>query len=338
MSLSFEPAARNRAILVTGGRGFIGRRLVRHLVESQGEAVLSVDVLPAGRADEGARRIDIELDICDRDRLRQVFAHFNISAVYDLASITKVKLAKSEYLPNTQMTQSMIECILRFNVAKYVFFSTQLVFRKEETLPANDQDYYPIDAYGESKIQSEQLIRSSLPEGRRLILRPTYIWGEENRRFRDGFLYRLAKGQLMLPMASDVRRYYGYVGAVCEQTAKLAERPFAELPSQMFYLSDMPISMRKFCEYFVTALGAGRAWLVPAPFLRVLGRIGDAAEAVGVPSPISTLQANEMTRSYPVPIEPTLAITGASTDYRRAAAAVVAWALSDPEFSRRIRR
>lgn len=90
---------------MTGGRGFIGRPLVRHFVESQGETVLSVDVLPAGRADEDARRIDIELDVRDRDRLREVFAHFNIFAVYDLASITKVKLAKSEYLPNTETTQ-----------------------------------------------------------------------------------------------------------------------------------------------------------------------------------------------------------------------------------------
>jgi nucleoside-diphosphate-sugar epimerase len=103
--LSFEPADKTKTILVTGGRGFIGRPLVRHFVESQGETVLSVDVLPAGRADGDARRIDIELDIRDRDGLREVFAHFNIFAVYDLASITKVKLAKSEYLPNTEMTQ-----------------------------------------------------------------------------------------------------------------------------------------------------------------------------------------------------------------------------------------
>ena len=43
----------------------------------------------------------------------------------------------------------MIECILRFNVGTYVFYSTQFVFRKEGVLPADDQDYYPIEAYGE---------------------------------------------------------------------------------------------------------------------------------------------------------------------------------------------
>ena len=142
----------------------------------------------------------------------------------------------------------------------------------------------------------------------------------------------------MLPTASDVLRYYGYVGTICKQTITLTALKFAELPSRTFYLSDEPISMRKFCEYFVTALGKGGVWPVPASVLRVLGRIGDSAEAIGIPFPIRALQANEMTCNYPVPIEATLAITRTSTDYRRAAYAVVAWALSDPEFNRRIGR
>jgi nucleoside-diphosphate-sugar epimerase len=329
---------RTKAILVTGGRGFIGRRLVQKLVESQGDLVLSADLLPAVRTDGNTRRIDIEIDIRDSDKLRDVFKHFNISTVFDLASITEVNLARSDYVPNIEMTRSMVECVLQYDVEKYVFYSTQLVFRKEGVLPSSDRDFYPIDAYGESKIQSEQWIRSTLPESRWLILRPTYIWGEENRRFRDGFLYRLAKRQLMLPIAGDVLRYYGYVGTVCEQTTRLAAHRIAELPLRTFYLSDKPISMREFCEYFVTALGGGRVWPVPAPFLRALGHIGDAVAAVRIPFPISKLQANEMTRSYPVPIEPTLAITNTLTEYRHAATAVVAWALSDPEFRRRIQR
>jgi len=177
-----------------------------------------------------------------------------------------------------------------------------------------------------------------LPESRRLILRPTYIWGEGNIRFRNGFLYRLAKAQLMVPTNGDVLRYYGYVRTVCAQAATLAARPFAELPSRTLYLSDKSISMQTFCEYFITAFGTGRVWPVPAPVLRTLGYIGDLTDAIGISFPIRKLQADEMTRSYPVPIEATLGITRTLTDYRRAAEAVVAWALSDPEFSRQIRR
>jgi len=294
-------------------------------------------VRPVEQTDSTGRRIDVEIDIRDRQRLREIFNHFNISAVFDLESVTEVKLPQSAYVSNTEMTKSMVDCVRQFDVEKYAFYSTQFVFRKEGALPSDDRDYYPIDAYGQSKIQSEELISSSLPKDRWLIFRPTYIWGEGNRRFRDGFLYRLAKGQLILPLTSNVLRYYGYVDTICAQAASLVAQPFSDLPSRVFYLSDEPISMKRFCEYFVIALGNGRFWQIPAPFLRMLGSIGDFAELAAISFPINKLQANEMTRNYPVPIDRTLTITKTSTDYQRAVAAVAAWALSDPEFSRKIK-
>ena len=148
---------RAKAVLVTGGRGFIGRRLVQHLIAAQREAVISADVLPPGRPDFHGRRIDVQIDIRNVGKLRELFTQFDISAVFDLASIAAVNLSAREYSANMEMTRSMVECILRSNVGTYVFYSTQLVFRKEGTLPAGDQDYYPIEAYGELKIQSEQL-------------------------------------------------------------------------------------------------------------------------------------------------------------------------------------
>ena len=327
----------NEAVLVTGGRGFIGRRLVQHLVGRENKTVVSADMLPVGPTNGTGPLVEIEIDIRDRDRLREVFKHFNISTVFDLASITEVRLPPRAYASNIEMTRSILDCVSQFNVKKYIFYSTQFVYRKEAVLPANDRDYHPIDAYGESKIGSEELIWSELSQDRWIILRPTYIWGEGNRRFRDGFLYRLANRQLILPIARDVLRYYGYVDTICAQAAILAALPFREHTSRVFYLSDKPISIKTFCEYFISAFGMGRFWQLPVSFLRALGDIGDIMEAVALPFPINKLQANEMTRNYPVPIERTLAITGTMTDYQRAASAVVAWALSDPEFRRKIK-
>ena len=62
---------RTKAVLVTGGRGFIGRRLVQHLIAAQRETVISADVLPAGQPDFHGRRIDIQIDIRNVAELRE---------------------------------------------------------------------------------------------------------------------------------------------------------------------------------------------------------------------------------------------------------------------------
>jgi hypothetical protein len=325
------------AILVTGGRGFIGAHLVRHLTTTFPSAtVVSVDIAPLEKG--CARRVEIELDIRERAPLRDLFARFEFSKVFDLASVTEVGLARNEYAANIEMTRAVIDTVAACNVPKYIFFSSQLVFRKEGTLPAGDQDYYPIDAYGASKVQSELLIRSALPLDRWLILRPSYIWGEGHLRFRDGFLYRLAKGHLLIPNCETLARYYGYVRTICGQATKISEIPFRELGLKMYYLADAPISLKFLCHQLLPYLPGGRFRPVPSSLIRILGRLGDAVGHAGASFPISGLQASEMTRSYPIPIEPTLSLTGTTTHYPSAAAAVVAWALSDPAFRSRITR
>jgi hypothetical protein len=141
----------------------------------------------------------------------------------------------------------------------------------------------------------------------------------------------------MVPMSRTLTRYYGYVDTICEQTIRLSEFAFEDLPLSTFYISDVPVSLKWFCEQFITALGRGRAWRIPSALIRSMGAVGEIANNIQLSFPINRLQANEMTRSYPVPLAPTLAITRAKTDYRSASESVIAWALSDPNFVRRIR-
>ena len=215
------------------------------------------------------------------------------------------------------------------------FIQASLSFVGKVSCHETTNYYFPIEGYGELKVRSEQLIRGALPAERWLIVRPTYIWGEGHRRFRDKFLYRLARGQLIVPSSRSVKRYYGYVRTICEQTRKLASLSFTDV-SKVFYLSDPPISVRDFCYHFVIALGRGRVWPAPRLTIQALGSIGDFVGQLGLPFPINGLQANEMTRSYPVPIDPTLTVTQTSTDYSAAACAVVSWALADAHYARRI--
>jgi dTDP-glucose 4,6-dehydratase len=84
-------------ILLTGGCGFIGSAVIRHLIRSTGHTIVNIDKMTyAASTDalEGAmhdpRHTHIKADICDADAMRQVFATHRPDAVMHLAAESHV--------------------------------------------------------------------------------------------------------------------------------------------------------------------------------------------------------------------------------------------------------
>jgi nucleoside-diphosphate-sugar epimerase len=312
-----------RRVLVTGGRGFIGLHLVEMLARNH-VAVVSVDTKPTrGETADGV--VQIVGDVRDRGLMSDCFAG-GCDCVFDLAALADIGLSAAEYQRNVEQTKAMVEYCLEFSIDKYIFYSTQFVFRRPGALPTSDTDYAPSEAYGESKVESEILITKSFPADRFLILRPSYIWGPGLDRFRDGLLYRLLRGQLLICNDRELKRYYGYVETIAAQTLAFARLSFADLPRKVYYISDDAITVAEFCRYLVSALGLGKARPAPAALIRVLGAAGAVLDRAGIHAPINPVQACELTTNFPIPIEPTLRLTQCTTDLPSAAAKTVAWA------------
>lgn len=324
-------------VLVTGGRGFIGTHLVAALAEA-GFAVTSVDLTaPEERAAAtGDAPRELVLDLRDADALHALVSEARFDAVLDLASLTTVGLPDAAYERNVEAVRSVLGAVEAADVPKYVFFSTQFVFRRPGVEPHAEDDYAPIEPYGASKARCEAEIRRRLDRGRYLILRPTYVWGPGLPRFRDGLLYRLARRQLLISADPRAARYYGYVRTVAAQAIAFARMDLAALDRRVYYLTDEAVPLRAFCAALVGALGQGGAIEVPPALIRALGWAGSALESVGMRAPINAMQARELTARFPVPAAATLAATGERTDLAAAAAETVAWARSDPRWTARI--
>jgi dTDP-glucose 4,6-dehydratase len=84
-------------ILITGGAGFIGSAVVRHIISHTGDSVVNVDKLTyAGNLESPATvstddRYKFEhLDICDRASLERVFSEHKPDVVMHLAAESHV--------------------------------------------------------------------------------------------------------------------------------------------------------------------------------------------------------------------------------------------------------
>ncbi|SMQ72921.1 GDP-mannose 4,6 dehydratase [Devosia lucknowensis] len=107
-------------VLVTGGAGFIGSALVRHLIRDKGDTVLTVDKLTYAGSLRSLRDIAgrpehtfVLADICDRCAMDNIFASFRPDKVVHLAAESHVDRSISDaedfMRTNVMGTYSLLE-------------------------------------------------------------------------------------------------------------------------------------------------------------------------------------------------------------------------------------
>jgi len=166
-------------ILVTGGSGFIGSAVVRHLVRDAGESVVNVDTLtyaasPAATATvAGDPRYAFEqADIGDRPALDAIFARYRPRAVLHLAAESHVDRSidrPADFIQtNILGTGTLLEATRAYLAAhptdgfRFVHVSTDEVFG---TLGADGcfdeaSPYRPTSPYSASKAAADHLVRA----------------------------------------------------------------------------------------------------------------------------------------------------------------------------------
>ncbi|HEP1810855.1 TPA: UDP-glucose 4-epimerase GalE [Streptococcus suis] len=159
------------SILVTGGAGYIGSHTVVELLKLGKEVVIvdnlsnsSILVLDRIETITGKRPTFYELDVADKEALRQVFENENIEAAIHFAGYKAVGESVAKpimyYENNIMSTLALVEVMTEFGVKKIVFSSSATVYGLNnpsplvETMPTS-----ATNPYGYTKVMLEQILR-----------------------------------------------------------------------------------------------------------------------------------------------------------------------------------
>jgi dTDP-glucose 4,6-dehydratase len=172
-----------RKVLVTGGAGFIGSALVRHLIGTTGTQVVNLDKLTyAGNPEslasvaDSARYAFEPVDICDRRALQRVFQEHSPDAVMHLAAESHVDRsidAPDDFLQtNVVGTCQLLQAALahwrtlppeRASGFRFLHVSTDEVYGDLEDsggLFTETTRYAPSSPYAATKASSDHLVRA----------------------------------------------------------------------------------------------------------------------------------------------------------------------------------
>jgi len=232
-------------VLVTGGGGFIGKHLVRRLVETG----VPVRVL--------ARR---ELDLpgavvfrCDLTSAIPPAALDGVSTVIHLAGVTKA-LRPAEYAAgNVTATRNLAAVcgpeIDFIHVSSLAAAGPSVDGRllTEDDLPR------PVSLYGQSKLAGEAALRESPAGGHAIILRPAVVYGPGD---RDVFqVFRgISRGVMAGIGTLDARFSYVYVQDLIGAILAALENAPRVRGRTYFIANPEPVSWRTFAQLAAEAM------------------------------------------------------------------------------------
>lgn len=203
------------SVLITGGAGFLGINLVRHLLE-RGYSVTSLDLLP--------------FDYPERDQIREITGDIRDEAVVDQATqghdyVVHTAAALPLYTPNEIYTTDVIgtrvvmQAARRHGVRCAVHISSTAVYGIPDHHPLMEDDKLDgVGPYGQAKIQAEMVCLEERGKGLVVpIIRPKSFIGPE-RLGVFGLLYDWALDGRGFPMIGSGKNRYQFldVGDLCE--------------------------------------------------------------------------------------------------------------------------
>ncbi len=293
-------------ILVTGGAGFIGSHLVRHLLDEGIWQVTVVDNFndfysPEIKRENVRAFLDdpnfrlYETDICDSESLAKIFEENSFDAIVHLAAMAGVRPSllnpKLYAKVNIEGTLNLLELAREFGVKQFVFGSSSSVYGESGEVPFSENAIIqkPISPYAATKASGELLCHtfSHLYGFRTVCLRFFTVYGAGQR--PDLAIHKFSKLIMEgkpIPVFGDgtTRRDYTYVDDIIQGVRAAID--YEKTQHEIFNLGEsQTVELRQLIELLEKNLGKkaiiNRQPMQPGDVPQTFADISKARELLG---------------------------------------------------------
>lgn len=208
-------------ILITGGSGFIGTRLIDELLKEDNKIKIYDKV-----KSEKYPELCILDDVRNQEGL--INACKGVDIIYNLAAehadnVTPLSLYEDV---NVGGAKNIVKAAKENNIKKIIFTSSVAIYGLNRGTPDESMEAKPFNEYGRTKYEAEKLFLAWQEENidyNLQIIRPAVVFGEKNRGNVFNLINQIATGKFAMIGDGLNKKSMGYVGNIAVFLAKLKD-------------------------------------------------------------------------------------------------------------------
>ena len=282
---------------ITGGTGFVGRRLVARLAQDLKVRVLAMET--------GGVPVDDAEYIVGEVTSPEVTSRFvqGCTTIIHLAGIAHSSLRteaekQRSYRVNVEGTRTVLNAAVRGGIQRFVFVSTAHVYAEHsgldivESAPVAASSYYSF-----TKIEAEGLVREASERGMEVVIaRPCLIYGPGARFNLDRMMRGIDRGYYFHISGGNPMRSFLSVENAARGLAHLAGRG---VPTGTYNLADASAySLVDFANELADRMRRPRPRTVPCAVVYAAGALGSAIQKLGAHLPFSREAVTKLTSNF----------------------------------------
>lgn len=237
-------------ILITGGSGFIGTRLIDDLLK-ENHNVLIFDKVQSVKYPHFTSVGDV------RDKKALTKACKGMDVIFNLAAEHADDVApKSLYADvNINGANNVVFAAKANNVRNIIFTSTVAIYGLNRGTPDESVAAQPFNEYGRTKFEAEKIFLNWVNESEKnslTMLRPAVVFGEHNRGNVYNLINQITSGRFLMIGDGKNRKSMGYVGNIA---AFLANQIGSKNGTYIYNFTDKPdLSSREIVDIITEEL------------------------------------------------------------------------------------